>query len=178
MTSHITKNPSHPKVYLSGKIGKNDWRHSLVPQLRERTWDEGPIETASFDYVGPFFVSCDHGCGHVPGEHGMAQGCTELKHTRQDVINLNMSALAEADLVFAYITADDCFGTLFEIGAVATEKRVVMAFDPNINPNEFWFSYMQCAAVYFGVQTSRLASIFGDEIRRTLPPHLKHRGCK
>ena len=157
---------SHPNLYLAGKIGKNDWRHELVPGLRDQAWNDGPIKTNSFLYIGPYFVSCDHGCSHTPGGHGMVQECIEPHYTRGDVIRLNMDAIAEADLVVAYITAPDCHGTIFEIGvATAKCKRVVMALAPDIDENDFWFSSMQCAKVYLNIRPCCLAKIIADEIK-------------
>ncbi len=59
-----------PNVYFAGKIGKNDWRHGLVPALRGHDWGDCAIDTEAYRYVGPFFVSCDHGCNHNPHGHG------------------------------------------------------------------------------------------------------------
>ena len=49
-----------PRVYLAGTMVKNDWRHYLVPGLREHDGSDGSLELPDFTYVGPFFVSCDH----------------------------------------------------------------------------------------------------------------------
>lgn len=168
---------STPTIYLAGKIGKNDWRHVLVPRLRNQTWNDGPIKTDSFSYVGPFFVSCDHGCGHAPGEHGMAQGCTDLIYTREAVIKLNLAALAKADLVFAYITAPDCHGTVMEIGwAIANGKRVVMVFAPDVAVDDFWFSSMQCTGVHRDVRPCCLADILAGEVIQTAADICRYEG--
>lgn len=64
------------KLYLAGKVAKNCWRHKIIDGLRGKDWSDGPLPCAvqvdgeSFDYVGPFFVSCDHGCYHGHGTHG------------------------------------------------------------------------------------------------------------
>jgi len=75
------------KLYLAGKVEKNCWRHSLVNKLREADWDNAPLLAAveiggeTFDYVGPFFVSCDHGCYHGDGTHGcLGKNGTEEVH--------------------------------------------------------------------------------------------------
>lgn len=157
-----------PAVYLAGKISKNDWRHTLVPNLRGHLWLGGAIRTEYFTYVGPFFVSCDHGCGHFPGNHGMVQSCTKPHYTRKDVINLNMAALAKADLVFAYITSLDCYGTLGEIAwAIKAGKRVVMLFAPGINYDEFWFWSSQCAATHLMVNQCCLKNHLAEELQQT-----------
>lgn len=73
------------RIYLAGKIAMNDWRHRVVPQLRgavdeAETWNMTrpttfPILTRAIfgehDYVGPFFLSCDHGCAHGASTHGV-----------------------------------------------------------------------------------------------------------
>lgn len=166
-----------PTLYLAGKIGKNDWRHGLVPQLRQHTWGDGPITTETFIYVGPFFVNCDHGCGHAPGAHGMAQGCIDLGYTREDVIRLNMAALMKADLIFAFINAPDCHGTIMEIGwAIASGKRVVMAFAPGITADDFWFSSMQCVSVHHNARPCCLADILGREVAQTAAALCRNEG--
>lgn len=76
------------KIYLAGKVGANDWRHGVVSGLRDAfpqsggwpyTDDPAPgrfpvLERAilgEHDYVGPFFVSCDHGGFHYDRSHGV-----------------------------------------------------------------------------------------------------------
>lgn len=64
------------KIYLAGKVSKRCWRHKIVRDLRSADWENAPLRSAvcvngeAFDYVGPFFVSCDHGCYHGDGTHG------------------------------------------------------------------------------------------------------------
>ena len=60
-----------PNIYIAGKIGKNDFRHALIPGLREHHPDSGPLDCGAFRYVGPFFESCDHGCRHGRNSHGV-----------------------------------------------------------------------------------------------------------
>lgn len=159
-----------PRIYIAGKIGKNDWRHHLIPKLREHIWGDGPLNIPDAYYVGPFFVSCDHGCFHGPNRHGMQEqdGCTEGSYERQQVIDLNMAAMHNADLIFAYITSADCYGTLYEIGwAVRDGKRVAVAFAPEIDPSDFWFSTMQVAATYSRITPKELPALLRSEIHKT-----------
>lgn len=90
------------KVYLAGKIAKNDWRSSIVPPIRSNEWGERvtynngmydrhggellwsqhpvpfEIDGVQHECTGPFFVSCDHGCFHDSCAHGIgAQGFGE-----------------------------------------------------------------------------------------------------
>ena len=68
-----------PTLYLAGKISKPDWRFGPVPAL-DRDYPEPldtPIHCSRFIYVGPFFIGCDHACGHGPSTHGVAKNsCT------------------------------------------------------------------------------------------------------
>lgn len=88
------------RVYLAGKIGKQDWRHQLFPGLDRlvtsndldewRTWkssafnhqapiidpewvDLAEIERDGLLYGGPYFVGCDHGGYHGRNTHGQQQ---------------------------------------------------------------------------------------------------------
>ena len=162
-----------PRVYLAGKIDKNDWRHCLVPGLREQLWKDGPIDLAGFKYVGPFFVSCDHGCNHQPSSHGATGGYAfdESTFTRADVIKNNMAALRDADLIFAYITTPDCFGTLVELGwSLHARKRVVIAYAPGMPVDDFWYLSGQVTKVYFDVNELRLQKLLNHEIRNFNKP--------
>lgn len=146
-----------PNVYFAGKIGKSDWRHKLIPEIRGHLWGQGPLATGRFQYTGPFFVSCDHGCSHGESTHG-AIGNTHCNEsvtrqlTQKTVVAKNLRSLDASDLIFAYITATDCYGTQGEIGyAIAKGKRVVMCFAPTIDPADFWFWSSACHAVHNNV---------------------------
>lgn len=160
-----------PKLYLAGKIKKNDFRHLIVAGLREFSHHDGPIETKDFIYVGPFFVSCDHGCYHQAGSHGVIHddGCIgDPAGTRRDVIKRNNAALDSADLVFAYIDATDCHGTLIELGratAKAKNKKLVIAFAPWVDLDDFWYGAMQVDSVQYDVKASDLRELIFKELR-------------
>jgi len=79
--------PANPlKIYFAGKIGKNDWRHKLIPDLRgawngiecgESVGDLNELQPVTWEQdgfdlqcTGPYFVSCDHGCFHGDTNHG------------------------------------------------------------------------------------------------------------
>ena len=114
------------KVYLAGKISKNCWRHSLVPDLRgylvgncidspyvadERVdrlyWDELPTIFDGVSCVGPYFASCDHGCYHGDGSHGLQT--VEGQNIRNVIARLCSLAIRQADLVFAWISGKSLF---------------------------------------------------------------------
>jgi hypothetical protein len=171
MRSAFNKNERLPRVYLAGKISKNCWRNTLVTGLREHSWDDGSLEQSNFYYVGPFFVGCDHGCYHRPKNHGFRRGCSaDLEIARSEIAALCRSAVRKADLLFAYITAFDCYGTLVEIAwAQEADIPVVIAFAPSIasaESNEMWFACVRAAWVQFDVTESDLPEVFARALRR------------
>lgn len=135
------------KVYLAGKIAKNDWRHDIVRTQQYGTWalkmawphpassdshERWPVlRDAVFghDYVGPYFIGDDHGCGHGGGTHGVGDlntSCFDAP-SRSDVVQRCLHAIEAADLVFAWIDDLTAHGTLVEIGwAAARGKKVVI----------------------------------------------------
>lgn len=158
-----------PRVYLAGKIGHDDWRQRIIPGLRDHTWHDGPIDVGPYSYVGPFFVGCDHGCFHGANRHGMLNkeidACPDAYFTRQEVIDLNMKAIDDANLLFAYITAPDCYGTIFELGySVRKNKRVVVCFAPGISHADFWFSSDQADHVHYGIGEELLPGLLKAEV--------------
>ena len=167
--------PNKPKrVYVAGKISKNDFRHRLVPGLANHAFGQEEIVTLDFIYVGPFFVSCDHGCYHGKGTHGVTNelGCAEeLEHTRLDVISKNNAAIDSADLVFAYITATDCHGTMVEIGRVTNNlfrPRLAIAFAPGVPFDDFWYGAKQADSLYYDVRECCLPGLLARSLRETV----------
>lgn len=158
-----------PRVYLAGKIGKNDWRHDLISNLHGHLWADGDIETDNCTYVGPYFVSCDHGCFHSKDTHGaVGSGCFGNDHefTKQEVFLNNTEVLYTADLVFAYITATDCYGTMMEIGsAYALDIPIVIAYAPDINISDFWYLNEPAVKVHKKVRECCLRKIFADDVQ-------------
>src|SRR4051794_38832653 len=69
----------HPSFYAIGKITKNGWRNTFhIPRLGD--WSEymesSPAATHfGFDYIGPFFICCDHGCTHSTDSHATYSNC-------------------------------------------------------------------------------------------------------
>jgi hypothetical protein len=107
-------------VYLAGKIGKSDWRHKIFPALRDAVpYDLGvraqmyqmePVD--GFSFVGPCFVSCDHGCGHGDSTHGWGltgKGCFDKSpYLRSETRRLLVSetclrGINRASYVFCWI---------------------------------------------------------------------------
>lgn len=174
-----------PIIYFAGKIGKRDWRTELFgPRIGGCHPDEAfdvrhSIYMDEFIYGGPFFVACDHGCGHGAARHGVgietnfdeggrhpisegAAACFEhylprdqLNDIRGKVHGLCGERIRRANRVFAFINEPDCFGTLAEVGmANAMGKSLTIGLGPNITPElekELWFVIRSATAgVYRG----------------------------
>jgi very-short-patch-repair endonuclease len=144
--------PTNPKssIYLAGKIAKNDWRHDVVDELRY-AWGRDyttpaphwpRLETAvlgRLDYVGPYFMGDDHGCGHGPNTHGCADDdgmCGGAYPTpgRDGVRDLCLSAIRQADIFFAWLDDTTAHGTLVELGYATALGRYVVVAGPEL-PN-------------------------------------------
>lgn len=81
------------KFYFAGKVAVNDWRHSIIKDLRTvrsaRIDNESDLlmlrqkwpvmENVIFgehSYTGPYFIGDDHGCYHGRSSHGNGEnGC-------------------------------------------------------------------------------------------------------
>jgi len=146
--------PNKPVIYFAGKIAPNCWRHDLVDTLRAAGPSDGPINCGSFIYNGPFFISCDHKCHHGEASHGvLGIGCeVDFNETRRTVFKRNQAALKASDVIFAYIDASDCYGTLIELGwASCAGIPIFLAFAPSIDLNEFWYAHELVARSHLGV---------------------------
>jgi hypothetical protein len=166
-----------PKIYLAGKISKNCWRKQLVPDLRDMRWADGPLDCVSFNYVGPFFVGCDHGCYHGSNTHGnlpLMGTCNEINGTAEFLRRLHqenlrktcMKAIDDCDILFAYIDEHKCYGTISEIEyAVNINKIVIVNFAPSIaseSKNDFWFATVDANSVNFQVSRDKLKKMFNE----------------
>lgn len=149
-------------IYLAGKIEKNCWRHRIVNELREACYvadQEKKLEEwttmekvifGKHNYVGPYFIGCDHGCFHVENSHGYGKdnlicsdSIVEAEERRNFVHGQCLSAIEKADVVFAYINSLDSFGTIWELGcAFIMGKEIVIACSEEFyekNSDDLWF---------------------------------------
>jgi len=205
------------KLYLAGKVSKNCWRHQFVEGLRDAytstdyaernrvvggdMWPELRDAIApGVDYVGPFFVSDDHGCFHEPGWHGSYdRACGEAymigKHggdddwVRADTVKLCLRAVERCTTMLAVI-ADDAHGTLVEVGyAVAKGKNVVVTnsvfcdAEPYMErEGEAWFAlhlpgtHYRCCATHWisdiAMEAEWTAALRSDESKCASPVEL------
>jgi hypothetical protein len=157
----------HHSVYLAGKISCGGWRNVMFSEYRDHS--VGKLTIAEIDplpinesltITGPFFISCDHGCYHGDGLHGVGAwegdlddlmfrnhgvptdwpGCGDLGFSKRKVVNLCKKQIDEAEIVFVYIDCRDCFGTLAEIGyAHAKGKSIIIKFKDDDLERDMWF---------------------------------------
>jgi hypothetical protein len=142
------------KIYLAGKIAKNDWRHRLVPDLRLCTdnWERtSSLPMRDDTYVGPFFISCDHGCGHGANSHGATPTCEMKQHDiygrHYEVFKKSFSGIEACDLFIVWADEDfsTAYGTMTEIGmARAWNKIIVFITKTGVTLGNQWFA-KECA---------------------------------
>lgn len=145
----IKKPIEHHSVYLAGKIRHNGWRTGIcryrgVPYNPEEIGKDYEEKINDFlTITGPFFISCDHGCYHGEGQHGIGAsdgGCMGDYFSRKDVLNICKSQILRAEIVFAYIDCRDCYGTIAEIGfAHAYGKDIFISFSNFGLQDDMWF---------------------------------------
>jgi hypothetical protein len=159
-------------IYLAGKISKNCWRHPLVPGLRSMDWSDAPVKCKDYDYVGPFFTGCDHGCYHGPASHGNLNpglGCGFPVVTQLQVRSHCINAVTVSDILFAYIDAPDCYGTVIEIGhALSSHIPVAIAFAPNMTSKQIkdmWLFACAAQRVDTNVSEADLPALLNEIVR-------------
>jgi hypothetical protein len=177
------------KLYLAGKISRKDWRtHILGERPGSIDYDVNDAfvdgiynskyqqEHDTFTYIGPFFISCDHGCYHknndndmvfpfedefypsVLSEHGAGptgchtqSGINDQSRHRRKLFATNCERILRSDVCLVYINENDCFGTLMEIGFMqAHGKRFYVAFGPLADHEEMWMATQKAHGIYHG----------------------------
>lgn len=143
-----SKTKSFLNVYLAGRIKKNDWRDAIVQQHTAEDWRKTQSVEMSDGILctGPFYIRCDHGCGHGDNQHGAgANGtydCVDFV-SQEEVFQKALAGIQACDLFYVWVGLDfaEAFGTLFEIGfARALGKRIVVAKHPDACVNDQWFA--------------------------------------
>lgn len=151
------------KVYLAGKISMTDWRDAFIDCRAASCWWEGngdiieqfisrriPIDDSAI-MTGPYFISCDHGCYHGDGTHGVQcdWNCAGFSLKRSDVEYISRRQIDAADVVLAYINDPTCYGTLAEIGyARAKNKYIIVVYDSEDLREKIWFVGEMANLVY------------------------------
>lgn len=153
------------RLYGAGRISKRDWRADICGDSYGRVdagydndacapdpddmpeWVEVNTIYDQVRYVGPFFFSCDHGCGHGNNEHGVARTSTRPRDgeyhdgdawATRETVRRCLEAIEKADIVFAWLEPE-AYGTAAELGyARALGKKIVVAH--NGDPGDLWLA--------------------------------------
>lgn len=127
-----------------GQLGVEPW--PTAPNRRVLGLHEyvGPYRTTFAPEIDVTYTGYFHG-STVTGQHGQSSF-----EDHAAIIRECWKAIHRADLVFAYVTHPDCFGTLAEIGmAKGIGGYVVGAFDRDADWDwsDYWFASQLCDAV-------------------------------
>lgn len=154
-------------VYFAGKVNGHGYREQLfgsrVMSNGYRTYE---VNGGKVRYGGPFALSCDHGCFHRDGGHGLltipldcygsAEGLDECYghggHWPDSIGGLKkpvavkrcIEQIRTCDAVHAYIDTISCYGTLSELGyASALAKPIHIVYKQGAQNWEkhFWFIF-------------------------------------
>jgi len=178
-----------PRVYVAGKISKDDWRLGLyspdaVPQSPEEWRATHTVEADGFDYIGPFFIRCDHGCGHGPISHGVdiatrdgCGGCISMSTNRpvtgSEVVAKSRRGIDRSDFVviFADCDFDTAFASIWEAGyAIGRRKPLIVIAHPDVNLDEHWFLKESATVVVSDADPIRAIRELSQFWRRTGKP--------
>jgi nucleoside 2-deoxyribosyltransferase len=156
MSTEKRKRSDPIKLYLAGKISQNDWRNQLViglstlPGHEWRDTESLSMRNSYYAYVGPFFVSCDHGCAHGTNQHGATESCGDGEDLRgpishDEVIGKSFQGIHTCDLFIVWADADflSAYGSIAEIGmAFALGKPIVIIRKAGLDAkiNSAWYS--------------------------------------
>lgn len=135
------------KIYLAGKISKHNWRNKILNTSRIDEERAPYILDSKFEYVGPYFIGCDHGCFHGDNTHGRLLDeefgcCCEDYETRSTTISKCYKWIDLCDIMFCWIDDITAYGTFTEIGyAYAKNKKIYIACDKKIGKEalDIWF---------------------------------------
>jgi nucleoside 2-deoxyribosyltransferase len=167
-------------VYFAGKVTKDGYRQKL---FFDKVMSSGHslygINGGYVIYGGPFALSCDHGCFHAIGRHGVTgshldgdhESCegsffdegiwvkSTLDHcgiSPQEAVERCINQIQNADAVHAYIDTISCYGTLAELGyASAFRKPIYIYYKENVQnwDKHFWFIFNLPGVVHCGPGT-------------------------
>lgn len=143
-------------IYLAGKIGKNDWRHTIVDGLggecekvEELAWSDAEqshgyaafclprtISKSIFgvhDYAGPYFVRLDEHLEHdddcllKTDPGGHCCNCGMYSPLdHKHVVGMCFEGIDNCDVLFAWLDEKECHGTAMEIGYARGIKKDVV----------------------------------------------------
>lgn len=179
------------KIYLAGKIEQSGWRETIVDKLSNANADlwypiEFPILEKSIfkihDYVGPYFIACDHGGFHGNNSHGVyatdrpniySVYCSDRlqnmpsKERQNNIMTACLKTIDTANLVFAWIDDTSCYGTLAELGyAKAKEVKIFIAGPKKFS--DLWFIYQMADRSVFNKQLTPATALDALLMKQTM----------
>lgn len=166
--------PTDLNIYLAGKITKHGWRKNIVSGVDEdevhnyvQQYNKWPVTKngvmGMFDYTGPYFVRCDHGCYHGNGDHGVGinKNCQsslgDFHYTQSLVYSLCMDAIKDSLCMFAWIDGEDIYGTIAEIGYAHGLGNCYICVAGPRRYTELWMVYQMADVLILDHQTPREA---------------------
>lgn len=144
-------------IYLAGKIKEWDWRYRYVNGLENACYEinmslemDWPILRSSIaehhSYSGPYALGGEHGSnaygyGHGWGNHDQIDHGNHCPwtETRDHIVKCCRDAMAQCDIIFAWIDDLTAFGTIFELGYAVANKIPVFLAMPEDLYTELWF---------------------------------------
>jgi hypothetical protein len=150
------------RVYLAGKIARNDWRIRIFQGISRpafREWDHLPAfpergpKSEEFEYCGPYFIECwdgGHRCGCYSREegHGVGAGsisghqyevCGPNGPDQSEVITRCLDWLQSADVLFVWFDNLTAYGTMAEIGYAKSIGIPIWIFKSERLEADAWF---------------------------------------
>lgn len=110
------------KIYLAGKISKNQWRSNIL--------ENGKI-FGYFENTGPFYK---HPESSRETYHGKEAFWEHGSTNDLEVYEECLEQIKAADIIFAWIDRTDCHGTLFELGyAAGIGKDILIGVDSDLS---------------------------------------------
>lgn len=162
--------------YFAGKISENGWRDAILgsdfcthitnqdetdsnrlPDWKVRENRDG------FFYAGPYFIGEDMGHGMnewMSGyeDHGFLVNASDGNHgTNRPLVCQNcLTAIDNSNVVFCWIDAIDCYGTVAEIGYARAKGKKIWIAGPHRYP-DMWFIYEMADLCLFDCRNAHSA---------------------
>lgn len=126
--SHVDPVTKQVKVYLAGPITDEPWRAqvSTRPFPDPKEWTCGwPVShntlKGGFSFSGPFFspmpgIDNAHGIDLYSGIETSYKHCGDNIAAQMEIVQKCCAAIRESDVIFAWLSKPDAYGTLWELG--------------------------------------------------------------
>ena len=108
-------------------------------------------------YCGPFFRASetrtvDDGYDGDRNSHMLDMSRYKahdgVSGARADIFEYCKDAIRQCDFVFAWMDADDCFGTVYEIGMATAYGKKIYVAGPLLVNDDMWFPLVSCTRLW------------------------------